>query len=330
MITTPRTPEPPAEGELIRVARLAKGLSAEDAAALAQVKLGAARWRQIERGYKTRDEPVQAPPRTLAHMAYVVGVTPEQLDSVGRQKAAEILREILRRSDSNAPRSTPTLSPDEEVFRRMVTAVAKELGLKPEVSDEIMRRVRQDLERAQPSQAPAKGLDVIPERVEEVVRLVPQYLQQELLPVGTEVGSSRGIPYRVTGRTDLSDLMREARQESGLSLEEVSARAVDPESQQHTVDADWLDRLERVALVPDEYPEYPQLDALVDVYGLDVMDVRAAAGAQFFGLVTVWSDDGQSKTTLMQEHVTPEAIAKAKALMARYAVDKAPIRRDRK
>ena len=208
------------------------------------------------------------------------------------------MRDAEQPSQESAPRREPGLSP-AEALRLVVRASARELGVTPEDLDEVFRSVRQDL-------------------------------QQGLLPVGTVIGSSRGIPYRVTGRTDLSDLVRKARQEAGLSLDEVSARAVDPESQQHTVDADWLDRLEQVALTPDEYPEYPQLDALVEALGLDVMEVRAAAGAQFFGLITIWSDDGESKTTLMQEHVTPEAIERAKALMARFSVDTTQVRRGRK
>lgn len=188
------------------------------------------------------------------------------------------------------PQPSPGLSP-REAFRRIVRSSAREFGLTPDGFDEAVRLAREDLEEAP-------------------------------LPVG----SSRGVPYRVSGRTDLSDLVREARRESGLSLEEVSARAVDPESGAHTVDADWLDRLEHAALTPDEFPEYPQLDALVSTLGLDVAEVRAAAGAQFFGLVTVWTEDGQAMATLKQEYATPENIEKAQALMRRFTP--APKRRD--
>ncbi|MFM9645674.1 hypothetical protein ACKI1S_05935 [Streptomyces galilaeus] len=87
----------PAEASLIRVARQARGLSPEAAAQQAPIRLGGSRWREIEKGYKgTGRQPVIAPDLTLAHMARVVGVTPERLDDVGRDTAAEILREILR------------------------------------------------------------------------------------------------------------------------------------------------------------------------------------------------------------------------------------------
>lgn len=249
-----------------------------------------------------------------AREAIAAGEQPVELDALPSHGSPE-------------PSPPSSLSPDEEVFRRMVTAAAKELGLKPEASDEIMRRVRQDLEQEQPPQAPANDLGATPERI---VRLVPQYLQQELLPVGAVVGSSRGIPYRVTGRTDLSDLVREARLRVGLSPEEVSERVVDSQSGERTVAAEWLDRLERVALVPDEYPEYAQLDPLAATLGLDVMEVRDANAAQFFGIVTVWSDDRQSKTTLQLEHATPEGIARAKAQMARLSIDTTQVHRGRK
>jgi hypothetical protein len=90
-------PAPPPEAELIRLARQARGLSPEDAADRTPVRIGGFRWRQIENGYKGKSgasDPVKAPDKTLAHMAYTVGVTPSRLMEVGRDKAAEILREI--------------------------------------------------------------------------------------------------------------------------------------------------------------------------------------------------------------------------------------------
>jgi hypothetical protein len=71
-------------------------LSPEKAAELTHIRLGGGRWRHIERGYQTKNRPVRAPDKTLAHMAHVVGVSPERLGEVGREDAAEVLREILR------------------------------------------------------------------------------------------------------------------------------------------------------------------------------------------------------------------------------------------
>jgi hypothetical protein len=202
--------------------------------------------------------------------------------------------------DEATPRNTPEpapplLSPNEEALRVVVTAAARELQVKPAGFDEITRRVRQDLEVAQSPEAATEP------------------------PHG---GDSPIAPR--TGRTDLSDLVRERRLTVGLSLEDVAARAVDPASGEHVIDAAWLDRLERAALDPAEYPEYPQLDALVDVLQLDPRLVQEAAGVQFLDVHTIWSEDGQVRGLSLGELTDPQDIAKAQELMRLYR--KAPRR----
>lgn len=91
------TPEPPPEAVLIRRARQARGLTRAEAAERSSV-VKASRWGQIENGYVMKaGVPVPTKPgdMQLAHMARVVGLSPERLDEVGRRDAAEILREIL-------------------------------------------------------------------------------------------------------------------------------------------------------------------------------------------------------------------------------------------
>lgn len=91
------SPSTPPEAALIRVARQARGISPEAAAKQTPIRLGGSRWREIEKGYKGADrQPVRAPDLTVAHMARVVGLLPERLAEVGRESAAEVLREILR------------------------------------------------------------------------------------------------------------------------------------------------------------------------------------------------------------------------------------------
>lgn len=143
--------QPPSEAALIRIARQARGLSPEAAAELLPFKLSGVRWRQIEKGYERKNPPklVSAPARTLAHMAHVLGLSPERLEKAGRADAAEILREIGR-AEAEAPSDTP-LSPDGEMVRRVVLATAREWGLKAQEMDEVLRLVRQDLERMQRS-----------------------------------------------------------------------------------------------------------------------------------------------------------------------------------
>ena len=89
-------PEPPPEAVLISRARKARGLTVADAAAKTRI-IKASRWGQIENGYFMkggRAVATSAGEMQLAHMAFVVGVSPQRLDEVGRSDAAEILREM--------------------------------------------------------------------------------------------------------------------------------------------------------------------------------------------------------------------------------------------
>ncbi|MBB2909288.1 transcriptional regulator with XRE-family HTH domain [Streptosporangium becharense] len=92
---SPQAGSPP-EADLIRLARKARGMTAKEAADRTPIRLSESRWYHIERGWESKTKPVKAPPNTLAHMARVVGVSPERLAEAGREDAAEILREILR------------------------------------------------------------------------------------------------------------------------------------------------------------------------------------------------------------------------------------------
>ena len=105
-------PAPP-EAEVIRLARLAADMTAEDAAQASRAHDGkgvsAAYWRDVERGRGGRRGqavPVRASDRALAAMARVVGVTPAQLAGQGREDAARVLGEILRR-EGRAPATSP-------------------------------------------------------------------------------------------------------------------------------------------------------------------------------------------------------------------------------
>lgn len=87
-------PGRPAEGALLHEARKARGMSIERAANAAGYSVS--RWRAIEAGYMTIRAGVYtstiARADTLARMSKAVGVTPEQLEGVGRQDAADQLR----------------------------------------------------------------------------------------------------------------------------------------------------------------------------------------------------------------------------------------------
>ena len=98
------SPDIPPEAEVIRLAREAMDMTAQSAAEASRAHDGkgvsAAYWRDVERGYGGRRGqrvPTRASARALAAMARVVGVVPAQLAGAGREDAARVLEEILRR-----------------------------------------------------------------------------------------------------------------------------------------------------------------------------------------------------------------------------------------
>jgi hypothetical protein len=112
---TPATPPPPAEATLIRLVREASGLSPEAAAAKMEIKFSGSRWRQIEKGWrKDSDSPVIAPHATLAHMAWVLGISADRLAETGRDQAVAILRELERtKAEPPAPEAAPLAELEE-------------------------------------------------------------------------------------------------------------------------------------------------------------------------------------------------------------------------
>lgn len=106
-----KRPEPPPWGRLITQALRKSGLSARKAAGLAGLSEG--RWRQITSGYQNVGAgvyaPVRGPAETIARMAQVVRVTPEQLEEAGRPDAAEALRGV----QAPEPERPPVREPDE-------------------------------------------------------------------------------------------------------------------------------------------------------------------------------------------------------------------------
>jgi len=104
---TPDIPPAPPEADLIRVAREALGLTAEDAARRsrevdpARRGVSAVYWRDIEKGRGGRRGqrvPARASARSLAVMARTVEVVPAQLTHADREDAARVLAEMSRRA----------------------------------------------------------------------------------------------------------------------------------------------------------------------------------------------------------------------------------------
>ncbi|WP_173313159.1 helix-turn-helix domain-containing protein [Streptomyces fulvorobeus] len=131
-------------------------------------------------------------------------------------------------------------------------------------------------------------------------------------------------------RTDLADLVRTRRQDLGLSLRKLAERCVDPEDPGEPL---WkfgvLHRLEKG--LPILRPSEPESRALAAGLRLPVDDVKAAAAAQFLGIVTdapapastidtVWSEDHKTRAMVRDyESMSPEDQEKVRQLMRAWS-----------
>lgn len=116
-------PEQRPEGRLIAAAQKRHRTSNREAAPRAGIS--EARWRHIVTGYRSEAGqyiPVRGPAETLARMAQVVGVTPEELEEADREDAAAELRELQEKVEQkNAAEIPPSESgiPSTEDLDRM-------------------------------------------------------------------------------------------------------------------------------------------------------------------------------------------------------------------
>jgi transcriptional regulator with XRE-family HTH domain len=123
-------PDPPEWGVLIAAALRTAGISKREAARRAGISEG--RWRQIASGYQVVSPGVYAqvrgPAATLARMAAVAGVTPEQLTKAGRDDAACLMREAEDR-----PKGDEILervrAMDTDQARELLARIALQLGV---------------------------------------------------------------------------------------------------------------------------------------------------------------------------------------------------------
>lgn len=86
---------------------------------MAPIRLGESRWYHIEAGTEGKGKIVVAPDETLAHMAHIVGLTPERLTAVGRDDAAAVLQEIIRQA-SPAPVAQGELPEPDRYLQRIL------------------------------------------------------------------------------------------------------------------------------------------------------------------------------------------------------------------
>lgn len=120
------------EGKLIELARKAKGLSARRAARDAAVSEGW--WRQIENGYTSvggQPAAIKGADDTLARMARVAGVTPEQLRAAGRPQAADVLLTLIGMQAESEWQSVGTALDRLLSIREQIDGVIAELRAAP-------------------------------------------------------------------------------------------------------------------------------------------------------------------------------------------------------
>jgi len=123
-------PDPPAWGMLIAAALREAGMSAREAARRAGISEG--RWRQIAGGYQVVSPGVYArvrgPAATLARMATVAGLTPQQLTEAGRDDAARVM---LRQQDRPAGDEmlARVRAMDTDQARELLATIALQLGV---------------------------------------------------------------------------------------------------------------------------------------------------------------------------------------------------------
>lgn len=106
----PQTPPPPPEAALISAALKRSSLSQREAARRAGIS--EAWWRRVIAGH-SQGVPANADPVTIAKMAFVVGVTPEQLaEAGGRSEVIEELRALAKAEDGGVRRRFLDVSKD--------------------------------------------------------------------------------------------------------------------------------------------------------------------------------------------------------------------------
>lgn len=131
-------PQPPPWGKLITAALAGEGISAREAARRAGLSEG--RWRQITAGYQVVSPGVYAqvrgPAGTVARMAAVVGVTPAQLRSAGRDDAARVLAGRMDRKPAGDEMLERIKAMDTDQARELLAAIAVRLGISLPAADE--------------------------------------------------------------------------------------------------------------------------------------------------------------------------------------------------
>ncbi|MBH1932925.1 helix-turn-helix domain-containing protein [Streptomyces sp. AV19] len=117
--------------------------------------------------------------------------------------------------------------------------------------------------------------------------------------------------------TALSDLVKKRREELRLSLKAVAARTAGPDGEP-LLKYSWIHRLETRQKV--NAPYLPELEALARALELPLWKLQDAAGAQFFGINTVWSTSGEARALVEHaERLTPEQREQLRRFLAAFS-----------
>ncbi|MEI5102589.1 XRE family transcriptional regulator [Streptomyces sp. PmtG] len=111
-------------------------------------------------------------------------------------------------------------------------------------------------------------------------------------------------------RTDFNDLVRERRAELGISLRELEARSLDPETGEQARFG-WIAKVEKGR--PTDAPPPALLRALAVGLELPLRVLQEAAAAQFLGMTSyVWSED--RTTRVLAAHIEEMSDAERRQL----------------
>lgn len=131
------------------------------------------------------------------------------------------------------------------------------------------------------------------------------------------MAAEKGAATAPTERHDLGDLVLERKTVLRLSYERLAARCIDPDTGEASVRGSWLHRLAtREKVVP---PDAAALRGMAVGLELPLRLVQDAAGAQFFGIEPLYSDDETMRAIVPHlQEMSPEDRRKIQALIEAY------------
>lgn len=143
---------PPPEGELITAALKRKRPKLTIREAARRAGISEAWWRQVVRGYQPLKGGGKAPMRgsaeTIASMARVVGVTPDQLEAAERADAAAELRDLLAEPVDPMDEAEAILADSERIAADLRSLPPRERATATAAFTALVRSLKEQAESA--------------------------------------------------------------------------------------------------------------------------------------------------------------------------------------